>query len=339
MTTRFRRTGRAALTTLMLTAACAASLAADSTVSEEDVRRYNHVPLSRQAQVADNTDNGDIAGFRGYRFNCRKQQDYSKPESAQAKAALDRFMAYFVAHPSPSDRQKTERLALLQAAIKAGSWRADYIDVMWGIWAYRGSPQELRTYADRLQKMAADGVPIAIHSFLRWTDGQYENPTRRIQLLKAALERGNPNTMSSVGYELGTHTLELRPMAKRMLDCASAQGDPDAFNGIGRIAWQEGRWIDAYRTWVHGANLGCEACLEAIEELVVLRPGHDVEGGTDDVDPGFKALRAFYANQFIYQITQLTDLRMPAPAALQVTVSDASIVQLIKSRLARYGTP
>lgn len=49
----------------------------------------------------------------------------------------------------------------------------------------------------------------------------------------------------------------------------------------------------------------------------------------------FKALRAFYAGQFIYEVTELTDLRITAPATLQVTVSDASIVQLIKSRMAR----
>ena len=158
-------------------------------------------------------------------------------------------------------------------------------------------------------------------------------------LLKAAIERGTPNTMADVGYNLGTHDLELRPMAKQMLDCAAAQGHAEAYDGIGQVAWHEGRWIDAYRAWAKGANLGCERCLGKVEELLTLRPGYKVADGTYDVDPKFKALRAFYAKQFFYEITELTELRSTAPPALQVTVSDASIVQLIKSRLARYGTP
>ena len=308
-------------------------------MSSEDLQRYNQVPLTRDAQVVSATDNGDIAGFRDFKFECRKQQNYSRQETPEAKAALEKFLTYFSAHPSPTDAQKTERLALLEAAIKAGGWRADYIDITWGIWDNRGRPRDAQPFADRLQKMAHEGMPIAIHSLLRWTNGQYGNREYRMVLLKAAIERGNPNTMADVGYNLGTHDLELRPMAKQMLDCAAAQGHAEAYDGIGQVAWHEGRWIDAYRAWAKGANLGCERCLGKVEELLTLRPGYKVADGTYDVDPKFKALRAFYAKQFFYEITELTELRSTAPPALQVTVSDASIVQLIKSRLARYGTP
>jgi hypothetical protein len=327
------------LATVILAAAQAGSLAAAPEVAAEDLRKYNHVRLSREAQFVDATDNGDIAGFRDFKFDCRQQQNYSYRESPEAKAAVEKFLAYVTEHPSPSDPQKTERLALLEAAIKAGSWRADYIDITWGIWENRGRPQDAQPYAERLSKLARQGLPIAVHGLLRWTNGQYEDRKNRLLLLKAAIERGNPNTMSDVGYNLGTHDLKLRPMAKQMLDCAAGQGHADAYSGIGSIAWHEGRWIDAYRAWVKGANLGCEDCLRRIEDMVSLRPGHDIEEGTYNVDPKFKALRAFYAGQFIYEITELTDLRIPAPAALQVTVSEASIVELIKLRLARHGRP
>ena len=324
-----------ALIALTLAAMYAVSLAAAPDVSSADLQKYNQVPLAPDEQIVSATDNGDIAGFRDFKFECRKQQNYSHQETPEAKAALGKFLTYFSAHPSPTAAQKTERLALLEAAIKAGSWRADYIDITWGIWDNRGRPRDAQPFADRLQKMAHEGLPIAVHSLLRWTNGQYQNREYRMLLLKAAIERGNPNVMSDVGYNLGTHDLELRPMAKQMLDCAAAQGDADAYNGIGAIAWHEGRWIDAYRAWAKGANLGCETCLGKIEEMLVLRPGHKIVNGTYDVDPKFKALRAFYAGQFIYEVTELTDLRITAPATLQVTVSDASIVQLIKSRMAR----
>jgi hypothetical protein len=339
MTTNLSRSLKALIAALVLGAVNAVTHAAGPAISAEDLRKYNHVRLSREEQFVDATDNGDIAGFRDFRFDCRQQQNYSYRESPEAKAAVEKFLAYVTEHPSPSDPQKTERLALLEAAIKAGSWRADYIDITWGIWENRGRPQDAQPFADRLQKMAHEGLPIAVHSLLRWTNGQYRNREYRMLLLKAAIERGNPNTMSDVGYNLGTHDLKLRPMAKQMLECAAGQGHADAYDGIGQIAWHEGRWIDAYRSWVKGANLGCEDCLGRIEDMVLLRPGHDIEEGTYDVDPKFKALRAFYAGQLIYEITELTELRIPAPAALQVTVSDASIVELIKLRLARHGRP
>jgi hypothetical protein len=61
------------LATVILAAAQAASLAAAPEVAAEDLRKYNHVRLSREAQFVDATDNGDIAGFRDFKFDCRQQ--------------------------------------------------------------------------------------------------------------------------------------------------------------------------------------------------------------------------------------------------------------------------
>ena len=306
---------------------------------EQDLIQYNHLQLSKDAQVVDSTDNGERAAFRDYHFECRKEADFEDTETPVAKAAFDRFLAYVAAHPSPTVEQKTQRLALLQAAITAGSWRADYLDVIWGMWDNRGDGKALKPFADRLYAYTTSGLPVAVHAWVEWHGGMYEDMPQRVALLKAAIERGNTNAMVSVAYNLGTHDLALRPMAKQMLDCAAAQGAPGAYDGIGRLAWQEGRWVDAMRAWIKGANLGCDECLVQVESDLVWQPGHRVSDGTYNTDPGYKALRKFYEDQFFYGLTHLHSLRVTAPASLQIDVSDEQIVKGIKARIAAYGLP
>ena len=54
---------------------------------EQDLIQYNHLQLSKDAQVVDSTDNGERAGFRDYHFECRKETDFEDPETSEAKAA------------------------------------------------------------------------------------------------------------------------------------------------------------------------------------------------------------------------------------------------------------
>ncbi len=327
------------LAALALLACTGYSHAEVASAVKQDLIKYNQLKLSADAQVVNATDNGEIAAFRGYRFECRNEADFHPPESPDAAAALDRFLRYDATHPSPSAAQKTERLALLDAAIAAGSWRADYLDTIWGIWDNRGRPNALKPFADRLYAFAENGLPVAIHALVEWNGGMYDDIPRRTDLLKAAIEHGNPAAMSSVAYNLGTHDLALRPMARKMLDCAAAQGEPSAYDGIARLAWQEGRWVDAQRAWIKGANLGCERCLEQVESELVWRPGHRISDGTYNTDAGYKALRDFYEHQFFYNITRMNSLRVTAPPALQIEISDEQIVKSIKARIAAYGLP
>lgn len=306
---------------------------------ERDLIRYNRLQLSAEARVADNTDNGEIEAFRGYQFKCQKEADFQDEETQEAKTRFDRFLQYAAQHDSPDAQQKQERLSLLQAAMAAGSWRADYLDVIWGLWANRGRPGEFKPFADRLYAHARSGLPIAVLAIVEWSGGMYEDIPQRTTLLKAAIERGNPNAMASVGYNLGTHDLALRPMAKQMLDCAAAQGEPSAYDGIARLAWHEGRWVDAQRAWIKGANLGCEPCLQQVESGIAMRPGHRVSDGTYNTDAPYKALRTFYGNQFFYGITHMNSFRVTAPAALHIQVSDEQIIETIKARIAAYGLP
>jgi hypothetical protein len=307
---------------------------------EKDLLKYNQLQLSQDAKVVWATDNGEIAAFRNYRFECRHQSDFESPESPEASAALGRFLSYFAAIPSPSINQKKQRLALLKSAIAAGSWRADYLDAIWGLWDNRGRGQELQPFVDRLYAYADKGLPIAIYAVVEWNAGMYDDIPKRVSLLKAAIERGNPNAMASVGHNLGTHDLALRPMALQMLECAAAQGEPMAYEGLGRIAWQEGRWVDAYRTWIKGANLGCDSCLQHVESTVATQPGHRPSDGTYNTEPKYKALRKHFEDQyFFYGLTHLGSLRIPAPPSLQIDVDDKEIIREIKSHLQTYGTP
>lgn len=310
--------------------ACGASL-------REELEHYNHLKLSPEAQVTDATDNGEIAAFRDFAFVCANQEDHLPKETPAARKAFERFVTEFEAHPDPTVEDKRRRLDLLERAIKAGSWRAEYLDAVWGVWDNRGAPKEAQPFMDRLAKLADEGNPLAFKALLTWTNGMYEDMPRRVRWLKTGIEGGNPQILSSVGYNLGTHSVLLRPMAVRMLDCAAAQGEAEAYDGLGRIAWQEGRWVDAYRAWERGANLGSEDCMDQFSGMDTFAPISGDEYGT--VEERLRTLRKHYSSQFLFEISHLPSLRHPAPEWKQVRFSDAQIIALIKGRIAAFGLP
>ena len=307
------------------------------TTPPDDLERYNHLELSPEAQVVEATDNGEVAAFSGYTYACSSQGEHLPKESPAARKAFERFVAYYEAHPDPTRKDKRRRLQLLTQAIAAHSWRAEYLDAVWGVWDNRSAPKAAQPFMDRLAKLADVDNPMALNALLTWTNGMHEDMPRRIRWLKTGIEGGNPQILSSVGYNLGTHSLALRPVSSRMLECAAAQGEASAYNGLGRIAWQEGRWIDAYRAWERGANLGCEDCMGQFSGMDTPAPPEDP--GSPSVARTLEALRKHYAEQFLFQVSQLIELRHPAPEGMQLHVTDAQIVAFIKDRIALYGLP
>lgn len=310
--------------------ACGASL-------QEELERYNHLKLSPEAQVTDAADNGELAAFRDFTFDCTSQEDHLPKETPAARKAFERFVTEFEAHSDPTVEDKRRRLDLLKRAVKAGSWRAEYFDAIWGVWSSRRDPEEAQRFMDRLVKLAETGHPLALNGVLTWTNGMYTNMPLRMDILKAGVNGGNPQILSSVGYNLGTHSLTLRPMAVRMLECAARQGEAEAYDGLGRIAWQEGRWIDAYRAWELGANLGSEDCMGQFSGMDTFAPMSGDEYGT--VEERLRTLREHYSSQFLFEISHLVSLRHPAPEWKQLRFSDAQILALIKGRIAVYGLP
>ncbi len=317
--------------------ACVFSRVSSATTLQEELHRYNALQLSESAQLY-GADNGEAEALAGYAFTCHRQADHVPAETAAAKASFQRFVDEVRSHPEPGKDDRQRRMELLNAAIAAGSWRATYFDANWVIWLDTRSP-EAREQFDKLWTMAQDGNTAALHGVLRWTNGMYEDLPQRIRILKAAIERGNPQTLSTLGLDLGTRTRKLRPMGIKMLECAAAQGDADAYEGLGRIAWLEGRWVDAYRTWQTGANLGCADCLTQMEDSVLTQPDFSLETGTYGRDSQIAALRNHYESQFLFEISELIELRETAAPKMWLQWTDQQLLAVIKARILIYGLP
>jgi hypothetical protein len=313
----------------------AVSVPARAEALSDALKRLNHVDIPADQRIIDATDDGGIAAFSDYKFQCKRQDDFNPKESAKAQAQFKEFLAYYSAHSNPTDDEKSKRLALLQAAAKAGSWRADYVDLIWDIWDNRANRKALQPLGDRLADFANRGTPIAIYGYVHWMGNMPRS--ERYSVLKAAIDRGSPQAMVLMGHHLGMHSLALRPMAKEMLACAKSQEEPGAYDVLGQIAWREGRWVDAYRTWEEGSNKGCEDCIDHMEEFVMLNPRFQLKDGFRDSTPPLKALREYYSKQFLYQITQMTELLEAAPTDMAVHVTDEQIVALIEKRLQVFG--
>jgi hypothetical protein len=304
---------------------------------QDALRRYNALALSDNAQLY-SPDNGEAAAFEGYQFVCRRQAEHVPAETQAASAAFQRFVDDFRSHPEPTEEDRKRRLALLNQAIEAGSWRAKYFNANWVIWLDTNTA-EAREQFDQLWAMASEGNPAAMHSVLRWTNGMHEDIPERIRLLKAAIEGGNPQALSTLGFDLGTRTRNQRAMGVKMLECAAAQGDADAYEGLGRIAWLEGRWVDAYRAWQTGANLGCADCLMKMEDIGLTDPNYTPSRGTSGSDARINALREHYDSQLLFTISELLELREPAAPPMWLQWSDEQVVAVIKARIELYGLP
>jgi hypothetical protein len=316
---------------------CILSQAASGNDLQNDLRRLNRLKLSESAKLY-SPDSGEAAAFQDYKFVCRRQADHVPAETPAARSAFQFFVDAARARTDPDEEDLRRRLDLLSQAVAAGSWRARYFNAMWSIWVAHSSP-EGRSQFGHLLAMAQDGNPAALHGLLTWTNGMHDDMPQRIRVLQAAIDRGNPQAMSIVGFDLGTRTHKLRPMALKMLNCAAAQGDGDAYQGLGRIAWLEGRWIDAYRAWQRGANLGCADCLTQMEQASPKGPGFEPSPNTYGPEPSIAALRTFYESQFLYSISHLIELRVPAPAAIWVQWSDEQVVANIEARIRMFGLP
>jgi hypothetical protein len=313
----------------------AASVAAQAEALPDALKRFNQVDIPADERIIEATDDGGIAAFTNYKFRCKRQDDFNPKESAKAEAQFKNFLTYFSTHPNPSDDEKTKRLALLKAAAKAGSWRADYIDLVWDIWDNRANSKALQPLGKRLADFANRGTPIAIYGYVHWMGNMPSN--EKYDVLKAAIDRGSPQAMVLMGHDLGMHSLPLRPMAKEMLACAKSQKEPGAYDALGQIAWREGRWVDAYRLWEDGVNKGCEDCIDHMEEFSMLKPDFQLDNGFQDSIPRLKALRDYYSKQFLYQISHMTELLETAPAEMAFHVTDEQIVALIKKRQEVFG--
>lgn len=321
-----------ALALLLVTQLCAAQT---ETVADQ-LRRFNQVSIPDNERIIEAVDDGAIAAFGNYKFTCRKQEDFSPEESAKAKKSLKNLLSFAARHPAPSQAQVKETEDLMAKAIKAGSWRAKYIDLSLRIWkGLHWEQAAIPQLSEELADMTAEGIPAAAYGYVQWMGGLHDDKAERYRLLEAAIDRGNPQAMVLIGDLIGMHSMVLRPMGKEMLDCAASQGEPSAYGSMGKIAWREGRWVDAYRLWEKGLNAGCGSCFDAMRGLSRLKSR--LGAGNETFDPRLQldALRKFYSGQFLIQNSGMGELLEKAPQYMEFHVTDEQIVELIRSRQAR----
>ena len=324
---------------LALLLAAAMPLVAQARDLQADLARFNRLKLSAEARLFP-PGNGLTEAFKNESFVCRHQRDHLPVEGAAAKEAVGRFVNFARANEGNlGDEGQQRRVDVLSQADKAGSWRARYFTAMRHIFLFRNEPQGRAGY-DQLFAMAQSGNPAALAGVLHWSGGMYDDMPQRILILKAAIERGNSKAMATVGFDLSTRSIELRPKGLAMLQCAVDQGGAEAFEGLGRVAWLEGRWVDAYRTWLRGANLGCESCLMTVDTAMrTTKADYDPDADMYRRDSKAELLRKFYADQSLYSVSLLDDLRVEAPAKMWLEWSDLQLVQMLETKVNTYGIP
>lgn len=311
-------------------------LKAESVNIQEELIKFNHLP--QEKQIGDDDSNSAFsATYRNEPFTCVQQAEYFPTETPEAEKAFNLFVDT-VKSRSKLDKEDYQYLRIVLAdAIKAKSWRAKYVQSIWNIKIDPYS-EESKKELETLVSMAQEGNPLALHAVLEWTGGIYEDSTTwRKDFIKAAVRRGNPQVMSTVGWDLATRTRGMRPIGIKMLECAATQGDADAYYGLGTVARKEGHWIDAYRLWQKGSHLGCKSCMDKMDDLALIQDDFTLSQGMFGKVPQIDALRKLYDTQFLENAVFLPELRRSAPAAMWPEMSDEQLVKMIKKRIEIWG--
>jgi len=311
----------------------AARHASSSTVQQ--LASFNH-SAPWEGVSAEELDKPLLAHFRNYSFVCRQVKNFTPEESPDAVAAFASFAGYlskgdrtdqFWGDPAHAKRREQ----LLADAIKAGSWRASYFDSMWSI-RMKESDQSLRQANEQMQRLTRQGIPLVAYRYATLMYGRDDETM--YQLLIAAIERGSPDAMTLVGGSIVVRSKELRPLAKRMLDCALSQGHTEAYESLGILADMQGHGVDAYRLWQQGANQGCAACATRFEDLAKLAPDYRLTRPLAESMPELARLEQFYAGNFWYEVTALPDFKRRPPPELAVHVDDTQLLAWLKLRAA-----
>jgi hypothetical protein len=296
------------------------------------VQRYNRMPMAEDERVIDSDFNLTETQVTAKPFQCVLQKDFLPPESSTAQAAWRKFLAYSktIDDPSITAEQKRVRLQLLQDAIKAGSWRAQLTDILWDFKFNYLQPQQVQPSVDKLLDMAEQGNPLALLAVEQWMGYTGLTDEQRANLTIAAIERGNPQLMTTVGFRLAQYSLAHRANGVAMMHCALKQGDAEAYHALGMILYMEGRWLDAHRLWEQGSNFGSTECLQRVEQIALTYPGFKLGRDTTfNAIPNSAKLREFYEGQFLWNLTNIPELHEDAPEAIRIRVSDQEFIKLI----------
>lgn len=304
-------------------------------VAPNTLEAFNSSPTwdGTSAEISD--DPALVAQFKGKNFVCRDVNDYTPKESEAAAHAFSEFVLYSIAGDKVDnfwmdETHRKERERLLSTALKAESWKADYLDSVWTI-RYSKDAKTRQAADARLIKLVEKGVPIAVYKYARYLfgrDGKY-----MYYLLDAAIDRGSPNAMVSVGTTIIVQSKALRPIGKAFLECAASRGHASAYKGLGILADMEGRRLDAYRLWGKGVNEGCEACISYMLNIAKSRD-YSPNRSLEEFVPELVRIKKFHDESVFYRMTELSDFKRQLPAELFFHPGDAELLLLLKNEQA-----
>ncbi len=280
---------------------------------------------------ADELDHNLVRRYQGKPFQCSRAANHTPEETPVAARAFSDFVKYSTHGDSVPDfwmneSTRNKRKQLLADAVKAGSWKAAYVDAVWAFHLAEDDVTRQRS-GNRLASLVKRGIPIAAYTYATYLD---QAPGEQHRLLNEAIVRGSPDAMIVVGSTMVVRSRKLRSVGKAMLECALSQGNADAYASLGKIADMEGRDVDAYKLWEKGANSGCRDCVDHMLDVAKVRPGYTIATPRADLVPELKAIGDFLDRNHLYEWTRLPELATPLPSNLSFHVSDAELLKLLE---------
>lgn len=295
---------------------------------------FNHFPSWDGTSAYLSTDPSLAAHFKGKKYVCSELKDASPIESDEAARAFNEFVDY-TKQGSKIDNfwmdatHKKQREDLLSAAIKAGSWKADYLDSVWVAWRKNG--EAAQQASAKFLELVQRGVPIVIYKYASNLFGR--DHESMYYLYSAAIDRGSPHAMTAVGTTIVVQSKALRPVGQALLECAASKGHANAYKGLGILASMEGRRLDAYRLWTKGTNEGCEECIVRMESIAKARdpeygPLREHDSMLERV-PELIAIKQFQELNIFYEMTELPDFKRKIPKEMAFYPSDSELLQVL----------
>ncbi|MBD8163892.1 hypothetical protein [Erwinia persicina] len=294
---------------------------------------FNHGPTAYGSMGELATEPHLVAEFKDKKFVCRSEEAATPQESPAAAAAFRQLVDYAAIGDAKDNfwldaGNRKKREDLLAAAVKAGSWKAAYLDSLWTL-RYPASPDATTGANATLQKLIEQDVPIVTYTYASSLYGRDYKTMYR--LLSTAVDRGSLQAMTLIGGTLVPQARAMHPLAKSLLECAVKQGYAPAYASLGKLAWMEGHRLDAYRLWAKGINLGCDACSEPLESLARVRAGYRPTDPMLNLMPELAAINAFYDSNFFYTLSGLRDFERPLPEKLTFHLNDKELLALLKA--------
>ena len=299
---------------------------------QSNLEDFNHSPKWVDSAGQINPDPGLMKYFQNMKFVCHNASGFTPKENKSAAKAFSELVQYTSEGDqikgfwnSPEHKQKRE--GLLATAIKAGSWKAAYVNSVWAI-KYPSAETPIEVASTKLHELVSQGIPIAAYKYASYLFGRdYET---MYYLYAEAIKRGSPQAMSAVGGTIVVRVQELHPLGKQLLECAVGQGYAEAYDHLGLLADMEGRRVDAYHLWEKGINEGCEGCIKKMSNLAKVRHGYSVDVPMMELMPELMRIKEFNENNFFYQLTELPDFYRRLPDELIFHLNDSELLSLLK---------